>query len=385
MFFKKTKFTFIMFIGLQFFLTINCYANDDIKNQVQQKIKNGIPKWMMDRISKDLADASGIKITKAMIKETLQQDQRFFLLLKIHNGKIDFEYNDKLTLERQHQSALPILEALNELNAYMPLPDTELVYCIDDAVFDWKSLENFKEREDSVKCSIPVFCACKAGKDINVVLTPDCHTLNSIKNNVLKEIAAGNGTYPWNLKKNMAFWRGTTSGGVYRINNFEQFPRIKLAKISNDFPTLIDAKFNYFWCVDDEMQNKLKDLRYMGETTNINEHIKYKYQILIDGNTASWPRAYWQYQCNSVVFKQNSNFIVWHNDLFKPWIHYIPFKQDCSDLIDKINWAINNDSTAEQIARNANEIAKSCLQYSDILVYFYALINEYTKLIDLEN
>ena len=380
---EKTKFGFVLLIELLFFLPI--YANSDIKTEVLQKIKNGIPKWMTDRISKDLAHVSGSRITKSMIAETLRGDPRFFVLLKINNGKIKIEYNDKLTLERQYQSCLPVLEALNELNSYIPLPNLEVVYCIDEAVYYWLSAERLEERKDTIKCYIPVFSACKAINDINVVLIPDCLTLKSIKENILREIALGNSSYPWNLKKNMAFWRGKTTGGLYHLHNFEQFPRVKLIQLSKKFPSLIDARFNYFWCCNPEIQEKLKELQFMGETIGVAEHIKYKYQILIDGNTASWPRAFWQYQCNSVVFKQNSKYIVWHNDLFKPWIHYIPFNNDCSDLIDQLNWAINNDLEAEKIAQNANETAKSCLQYSDILVYFYALISEYAKLLDLEN
>ena len=72
--------------------------------------------------------------------------------------------------------------------------------------------------------------------------------------------------------------------------------------------------------------------------------------------------------------------MVWHDDLFKPWIHYIPFSYDCDDLIDSLKWAIKNDDYAQKISQNANKTARECLKYSDILLYFYALITEYAKL-----
>ena len=34
-------------------------------------------------------------------------------------------------------------------------------------------------------------------------------------------------------------------------------------------------------------------------------------------------------------------------------VHYVPFKEDLSDLAEKIEWLQNNDAVAERIARNA--------------------------------
>jgi len=359
--------------------------NLELKNEVLTKIKNGIPQWMLNQISKDLILVPQSGISRQLIIDTLNQDSMCLALFAIKNGKIDVTYNQKLAIEIQQDACNPIVAILTELNDYISLPDIEFVYCMDDAPFSWYRIVEFKEYSNSTKYHAPVFTACKHINDANCLLIPDFHTLKSIANNVIQSIASGNTKYPWSSKINKAFWRGATTGGLYRLHNFTQFPRVKLAKLSIDFPEHIDAKFNYLWALDGETQNKLHELQYTGDTASIEDHIHYKYQILIDGNSASWPRAYWQYQCNSVVFKQDSNFIVWHNDLFKPWIHYIPFEQDCANLIEKINWAINNDDAVEKIAQASNKTANECLQYSDILVYFYAVITEYAKLLVYNN
>lgn len=351
---------------------------DNIRIEVQEKIKRGIPQWMLNQIYQDLQHAPQFGITKTLINRTLAQDKLCLALIKIKRGIITIEHQQKIT-PHQILTSEPIISALRELNECIALPDIEFIYCSDDAPFNWNNILTGKLASKPAEYLAPVLVCCKNKWDINAILIPDFHTLKSIKDNIHEKIKIGNIKYPWALKLNKAFWRGATTGGLYKIHNYQQFPRTKLAELSKNFPNLIDAKFNFLWEVDHRTRKKLYELNYIGETADVPEHIQYKYQILIDGNTASWPRAYWQFQCNSVVFKQNSNFIVWHNDLFKPWVHYIPFEHDCSDLIEKIEWAINHDSEAQKISEQANQIAKDALNYSDILLYFYAIITEYAK------
>jgi len=382
--FKKKMFLFVLCcILFESNITISA-SNFDIKAEVQQKIDAGIPEWILQRVTKDLIQVPKTGITKDMIARTLKQDQMCLMLFKIKDGKIEREYNTVTNKQAQIDASEPIVRALTELNSYVPLPNVEFVYSIDDAPSSWPTMYQFKPRP-TTRYSAPVFAPCKHLNDINVALVPDHHTLRAIYKTILQDLEQGNSRYPWKTKKNQALWRGSTTGGIYRKWNYEYFPRTKLAKLSNEFPELLDAKFNDLWEVDDETQSTLRELNYLASSLLIEDHMLYKYQILIDGNSASWTRAYWQFQCNSVVFKQNSNYMVWHDDLFKPWIHFIPFNYDCDDLIDTLKWAIENDNYAHEISKNANKIAHECLKYSDILVYFYALITEYAKLQAYDN
>lgn len=70
---------------------------------------------------------------------------------------------------------------------------------------------------------------------------------------------------------------------------------------------------------------------------------KYKYQLNIDGTVAAYRFPY-LISGNSLVFKQQSEFYEhFYNDL-KPFEHFIPIKQDLSNLKEMIEWAINNDA-----------------------------------------
>ena len=376
MFFKKNCIYFFMFLLNSLIQTTMCSISI---NEMQNQVKKGFPEWMINQISKDLSEFYSSGITKKMISETLLQDPVCLVRFTIKNGKISVKYNHQMNKHHQIEATKPLIEVLTELNAYLPLPDVEFIYCFDDAPFCWHFI-NIPFFKNHILYKAPVFAACKEKENSSAVLIPDFQTLSFIQNNMTNNIHCGNTKYPWLSKKNKAFWRGATTGGFYRIHNYENFPRIKLVKLSTEFPDLLDAKFNQIWKVDNGTHKKIIELNYIGNTISIDEHLKYKYQILIDGNAASWSRAYWQFHGNSVVLKQDSNYIVWHNELFKPWIHYIPFNHDCKDLIKKIQWAKENDEAAKKIAEAAYIQAHNNLRYIDILLYFYALITEYAKL-----
>ena len=42
-------------------------------------------------------------------------------------------------------------------------------------------------------------------------------------------------------------------------------------------------------------------------------------------------------------------------------VHYVPISYDLSDLNEKLEWLVNNDAAAKQIAENAMEFARTVL------------------------
>lgn len=60
-------------------------------------------------------------------------------------------------------------------------------------------------------------------------------------------------------------------------------------------------------------------------------------------------------------------------------IHYIPIKTDLSDLVEKLEWARNNDHEAKQIAKNGQKFANENLLPKDIFCYYAMLLDEFSK------
>lgn len=50
--------------------------------------------------------------------------------------------------------------------------------------------------------------------------------------------------------------------------------------------------------------------------------------------------------------------IALHSDYIKPWIHYIPIREDLSDLLEKLHWAEAHPREAKQISDQATELSR---------------------------
>lgn len=59
----------------------------------------------------------------------------------------------------------------------------------------------------------------------------------------------------------------------------------------------------------------------------------------------------WALFSNSVVMTQaptKTSFAM--EELLEPWVHYIPLAEDLSDVQEKMQWVIDHDAAAQQIA-----------------------------------
>lgn len=347
------------------FISTKIYTND-LKSELQEKINNEIPQWISEQITNQLKDFTSSGITEQMIEKTIENNP-YLTRYKIINGNLILKSKLSPELLGNHYA---LTSALEHLCSLVPMPNVDFCLCLHDATGDYSNY------------LAPVFSFCSKLTDKNIILIPDTGCLYNAKNNVLVEqVKAGTLQYPWHVKQQMAFWRGSTTGGIYTIDNYKQMPRAKLVRTSRKFPQALDAKFNNIVQMgDNKVEAKLIELNYVSSGLPVVEHLKYKYQILIDGNSASWERAYWQLFSNSVILKQESEWTQWYYCKLKPYNHYIPFRHDVEDLPEKINWAIDHDERVQEIIKNANQVAQECLNYSDMLLYLYVAIVNYSKL-----
>ena len=79
------------------------------------------------------------------------------------------------------------------------------------------------------------------------------------------------------------------------------------------------------------------------------------------------------------MFKQDSKYVEHFYSQLQPGKHYIPFRADLSDLLDKIRWAQENDEEARQIAENARSFSEENLMPREILCYHALLFREWNK------
>ncbi|MBN3307191.1 KDEL1 protein, partial [Amia calva] len=169
----------------------------------------------------------------------------------------------------------------------------------------------------------------------------------------------------WEDKNSSAFWRGRDS----------RKERLELVKLGRHNPSLIDAAFTnfFFFKHDESLYGPLV------EHVSFFDFFKYKYQINIDGTVAAYRLPY-LLAGNSVVLKHDSIYYEHFYIDLKPWEHYIPFKSDLSDLLEKIQWSKDNDKEAKKIGKAGQEFARTNLMGDHIFCYYFKLFQEYANL-----
>jgi hypothetical protein len=84
---------------------------------------------------------------------------------------------------------------------------------------------------------------------------------------------------------------------------------------------------------------------------------KFRYIVSLSGAGAWTFYRVYTFMLGSVVFCQESKQKLWYYEYFHPMIHYIPVKEDLSDLKEKLRWARNNMEAAAEIALAGRTLA----------------------------
>jgi glycosyltransferase involved in cell wall biosynthesis len=150
----------------------------------------------------------------------------------------------------------------------------------------------------------------------------------------------------WNERKAIAYWRGGFSGGG------KESARYRVVEKLLDYDKA-DVKITPWggWENGKDIPDNFFDGR-----VHYTEFLKYKIFMIIDGNVIA-SNHMWGFACGCVPFII-SNAKCWFTEFLIPHVNYIPIQYDLSDLKEKIDWVINNDSEAEKIAQNALKFSR---------------------------
>ncbi len=184
------------------------------------------------------------------------------------------------------------------------------------------------------------------------ILIPDHHFINSYGYHNNKNIVDQNFLI-WKDKKNISIYRGGLDNGG--PNNF-------IALNTN----LNQRKYFMKLCQDKKL-NHIINFGY--DYKSIEEQLKYKYLIDIDGWVNTWDSFVWKLYSGSVVLKCNSIWKQWYYDKLLPWVHYVPIENDFSDIENKIQWCKDNDEKCQEISKNARNFVNENLTFVSAINY----------------
>ena len=148
----------------------------------------------------------------------------------------------------------------------------------------------------------------------------------------------------WLSKENKIFWRGTTTGINYKsIKELNSTNRVRICKRFRNIKN-IDLKITK---IRQNLISKKKIQQYLISegifASEVSEKVfaSYRYYPDIPGNSLGWGTVK-KYLSGNLVFKTNNEKQLYYYQFLHPWIHYIPVKDDFSDLEEKLNWAQKN-------------------------------------------
>ena len=190
----------------------------------------------------------------------------------------------------------------------------------------------------------------------------------------------------WDKKIPTAVFRGASTGCGVTV---ETNPRLKLALLSKQSPIeggypLLNAGISKWNCrprkiinepflkvIDPEELKRKHQIELVNFLSPV-EQSRFKYIINVDGHVSAF-RLSLELSMGSVVLLQESKYRIWFRKYLKEYVHYVPIKNDLSDLFEKIRWCRENDEKCKEIAIQSKLFYDTYLSKDSILDFVQTL------------
>ena len=112
-----------------------------------------------------------------------------------------------------------------------------------------------------------------------------------------------------------------------------------------------------------------KDNIYAPNWVEKEDMVKYKYILDIDGHASTWDATAWKLNSGSVILKSESIWSQWFYDGYKEWVHYVPIKDDFSDIQEKYRWCESNQEQCETMIENCKRLFQETYRHTNVIKY----------------
>jgi hypothetical protein len=217
--------------------------------------------------------------------------------------------------------------------------------------------------------SVP-FLRCDRSEDdpltMHAIMIPDFFVLHRQYADELAAIERAVHEHPFEQRLDVLKWRGGFHGPHYaNDDNYRSFPRYWLVLTSRAHPEIVDARLTNHRVEPSESGVALRQRleREFGAPATVipvEAFVAYKYLISTDGVGAAWKRLPTILASGSVLLMQHRWQQFFYAGL-QPWVHYVPVKDDMSDLVERYHWLRTHGAHARAIAENGLDFARRIL------------------------
>ena len=185
-------------------------------------------------------------------------------------------------------------------------------------------------------------------------MQPVIWKLNSKRHyGLIEEVDAND--VPWGDKKNAAIFRGCLSGGRgdgynRESSDYENCMTMRRCRLvyESDQSSLIDAKITNLLGFVNET---IRDVQLLSERVTLEEQLRYKALIMLEGNDVS-SGLKWALYSNSVVLMPPPTMTSYAmEELLEPYVHYVPLDPSLDNVEEQMQWIIEHDEEAQKIAQ----------------------------------
>jgi hypothetical protein len=323
-----------------------------------------LPDWMKANIHREFQDFQSFSTED--LERTYDQHPDRLIHFRIRDGIVYYRCNRGDTEHPVPDYVVVMVKLMAQPNVHIENGDFLL--------YTWDS-------PDKLKSPYPILCLSKH-RESNYVMIPDWFSLLTDRPSVMDKIDEGCRAFPWESKINMGFWIGAPNGELLDNNElWKTSPRPALIYFSLLHPDLLWARFCPY-TNESRFCNEMIAARPLISSDRIElfDACRYKYQIDVDGWSCGFHRCQWALRSNCVPVKQKSPNIQWYYAGLEPYVHYIPYETDCSDLKEAIEWLQTHDEQAKQIALNGRSFHQEYLNTDMIYLYLYEVLLRYNQL-----
>ena len=234
----------------------------------------------------------------------------------------------------------------------------------------------FNFADDPVSQEFPSFSWTKSISDLDI-LVPYQHSFRSM------DRAGCNRPLPdfktWKReKKNIAFWRGSTTGSGWKASTWKEYPRPKLVLYCKEHEDICDAKFVAYI----QGAEHIPEMREMlgPEAPRISQAAveENKFVIIVDGNGPPSSRILTQLQGHSLVLRQESPYYEFFYPSLQPYVHYVPVH--VTDVGDAVEWARKHPKESYHMIVAARDLVCNTITRQSVDAYMSYVFEEYSSM-----
>jgi hypothetical protein len=210
------------------------------------------------------------------------------------------------------------------------------------------------------KCYDNVLTFAKNKEDKYPVLVPDPFQIGNYGGRLnIKDPVS------WSNKKNKIGFYGVTTGNKNPLKN----ERLKLCKWSVNNRDISDFYITRIAQIEPQkVLNAYPEFKNMfTEPVDQVKQYDYKYLLSADGNTASYDRLCWIMRSKSVLFKYESNQLLWYYPLLLENTHFASVTTET--MKRKYEFYENNQTIAQIMVANSNQFIQTFITPINTMLY----------------